>query len=570
MKSFPCPFPRRFSPPRASPIEYHPPLHRTRHLTRFPAFLDALDTPSRGYSQPLSPPAGTPSPRHPSSRLAVPHIRPPRFPPRRRPRRAQESDRRDRMVVLFRQLDLENTLPPIPCRPRRPRPAAAPRQVRPFLPPPSVSMPPSIKTAVRRRAQRCLDEGPPGLSRRQATPRRFSVAPASRRRPLPLLLSTIPPFLSTPSPVDIAVPLIRELNGLVDEQSSYDAASPPPPTLPPRYPRLPSLLPCWRGHDDDDDLFTTTTTDLHFEGPRREDQEVRPTGDAWPSRTPRKTPARGWTRFDSEASAEQLRMEVSLVSWCPGRGCSVVVVPARSSATPLLDVATTPTRHDARTHPRAHAPTPTRHRRPHGNTSSAIPSLPATLASRPALVPCRGLFIGFGVIFWRRCLFASEPRPPAPTPARHRDTHLPPLHLNATPPAHRRSSPVVVIYSTDLLFIRLGPTPTRTHARTQRRAHKPTPSRHRDTTSPLSCPPPRTARDTAPPLLSAPAVVYLFVRVVFLGWDIYWRVIYLLRIDHVHPHRRPHGTHARTHPLPQGTKHILSRFGEDGEVWIRT
>ncbi|KAJ7135394.1 hypothetical protein C8R43DRAFT_616270 [Mycena crocata] len=76
---------------------------------------------------------------------------------------------------------------------------------------------------------------------------------------------------------------------------------------------------------------------------------------------------------------------------------------------------------------RPHATTPIRHRRPHGNTSSATPSIPATPASRPALVP-RGSFIGFGVIYWRRYLFASEPHPPAPTPARarHRDTHLPP------------------------------------------------------------------------------------------------------------------------------------------------
>ncbi|KAJ7135416.1 hypothetical protein C8R43DRAFT_617067 [Mycena crocata] len=123
-----------------------------------------------------------------------------------------------------------------------------------------------------------------------------------------------------------------------------------------------------------------------------------------------KTPARGWTRFDSGTSAEQLRMEVSLVSWCPGRGCSVAVVPARSFAKPVLVAAV-----------RAHTPT---------GTPDTLMRDHADKARRPQ-APTR-----------TRTDADKAPTPTQQeTPLRHPLSSSPPRDI---PPSARRSSPVVV------------------------------------------------------------------------------------------------------------------------------
>ncbi|KAJ7151439.1 hypothetical protein C8R43DRAFT_1236029 [Mycena crocata] len=73
----------------------------------------------------------------------------------------------------------------------------------------------------------------------------------------------------------------------------------------PRRPRIATPTPAPRGHRGDDDFLTTVNIDLLSEG--REDQEVRPTGDAWPSRTPRYVVDP--TQQDAGPGADALRLE---------------------------------------------------------------------------------------------------------------------------------------------------------------------------------------------------------------------------------------------------------------------
>ncbi|KAJ7624978.1 hypothetical protein DFH06DRAFT_745042 [Mycena polygramma] len=151
---------------------------------------------------------------------------------------------------------------------------------------------------------------------------------------------------------------------------------------------------------------STTTTDSTTEGPRREDQEVRRTGDAWPSRTPRyvvaikliKTPSRGGGRaFDSRSVLLGLSSS-GVRSWCEECACGpvVVVVSACPSRRPLPDA-------DTRTHadkaPHAHrhrflepSGTPRRQgtRRPQGTQvrkATTLTSTQAGKARRPQAPP---------------------------------------------------------------------------------------------------------------------------------------------------------------------------------------
>ncbi|KAJ7602945.1 hypothetical protein DFH06DRAFT_1350748 [Mycena polygramma] len=129
-------------------------------------------------------------------------------------------------------------------------------------------------------------------ARAYSLPPDHRIAPLSSEPSLPRRRSNHfhrpPTFSSTPPPVDHAI-----VASSLPRPTTRRPAVLAPPALALFEPR--------RGRRRPTAARSTTTTNSTTEGPRREDQDVRRTGDAWPSRTPRyvvdnkliKTPSRG-------------------------------------------------------------------------------------------------------------------------------------------------------------------------------------------------------------------------------------------------------------------------------------